>query len=358
MRNEPERRSGDDEIDLFELLGGLWRQKVLIVLTAAIVTGCAVAYALLATPIYEAKVVVQPPSQSNISQLNYGRGGDSRLAMLSVKDVYDVYLRNLQSESLKREFFRKVYLPSLPEGERQGSQDDLFTRFNRTLTAAVTSKETPTRYYVMASLPDAEQAAKWVVQYAQMAGDHAKREVIRDVHGDARGKANNLEQQINVARESARKQREDQIIQLTEALRVAESIGLEKPPIISSNLSSEVSAGMEGSLIYMRGSKALRAEIENLRGRSSDDPFIANLRQREEAMTFYRSLQIDPVVIEVYRQDGAIESPDKPVKPKKFMIVVLGGVAGLALGVLCALLRHLWLARPRRNHQSDLIENH
>lgn len=348
MRNEPERR-GDDEIDLFELLGGLWRQKLLIILTAAIVTGGAVAYALLATPIYEAKVVVQPPSQSNISQLNYGRGGDSGLAMLSVKDVYDVYLRNLQSESLKREFFRKVYLPSLPEEQRKGSQDDLYGRMNGVLTVAVTSKDTPSRYYVMANLPVAEQAAKWVVQYVQMAGEHAKREVTRDVRGDAMIKANNLEQQIKVARESTRKQREDQIVQLTEALRVADSIGLEKPPIISNSLSSEVSAGMDGALTYMRGSKALRAEIENLRNRTSDDPFIPKLRQREEAVAFYRSLEIEPDVIEVYRQDGAIELPDKPVKPRKMIIVVMGAFAGVALGILIGLMRHVWINRLRRD---------
>ncbi|MBM3106690.1 LPS O-antigen chain length determinant protein WzzB [Pseudomonas sp. V1] len=343
MRNEPERR-GDDEIDLFELLGGLWKQKLLIILTAAIVTGGAVAYALLATPIYEAKVVVQPPSQSNISQLNYGRGGDSGLAMLSVKDVYDVYLRNLQSESLKREFFRKVFLPSLPEDERNGSQDDLYGRMNGVLMVAVTSKDTPSRYYIMASLPVAEQAAKWVVQYAQMAGEQAKREVTRDVRGDGMVKANNLEQQITAARESTRKQREDQIVHLTEALRVADSIGLEKPPIISNSLTGEVSAGMDGSLTYMRGSKALSAEIENLRNRTSDDPFIPKLRQREEAVSFYRSLEVDPGVIEVYRQDGSIELPDKPVKPKKLFIVVLGLVAGLMLGVLIALFRHMWLS--------------
>lgn len=348
MRNEPERRS-DDEIDLFELLGGLWKQKLLIMLAAAIVTAGAVVYALVATPIYEAKVVVQPPSQSNISQLNYGRGGDSGLAMLSVKDVYDVYLRNLQSESLRREFFRKVYLPSLPDDERQGSQDDLYGRMNSILIVAMTSKDAPSRYYVMASLPVAEQAAKWVVQYVQMAGEHAKREVIRDVRGDAIIKANNLEQHINSARESARKQREDQIVQLTEALRVAESIGLEKPPIISNNLSSEVSAGMDGSLTYMRGSKALQAEIENLRTRSSDDPFIDKLRQRQEAIAFYRSLQIDPGVVDVYRQDGAIESPDMPVKPKRFIIIALGAFVGTALGILLALIRNMWQARARRD---------
>lgn len=352
MRNESERRVGDDEIDLFELLGGVWRQKLLIILTAAIVTGAAAAYALLAAPIYEAKVVVQPPSQSDISQLNYGRGGDTGLVVLSVKDVYEVYLRNLLSESLRREFFREVFLPSLPESQRRGSQDELYVRMNSALTVAMASKDTPNRYSVMASLSDAEGAARWVVQYAQMAGEHAKHEVIKDVRGDFAIKASNLEQQITAARESTRKQREDQIVQLTEALKVAESIGLERPPIISNSLSSEVSAGMDGSLTYMRGSKALRAEIENLSNRVSDDPFIENLRQRQEAVAFYRSLEIEPAAIEVYRQDGAIESPDKPVKPKRSMIIAMGAVGGAGLGILLALMSSMWRIRTSRQNSA------
>lgn len=347
MRSERERLVDDEEIDLFELIGGLWKQKVLVVLTGAIVTALAVAYALLATPIFEAKVIVQPPTQNDIAQLNYGRGGNSGLSVISVKDVYGVYLRNLQSESLRREFFRKVYLPSLSEEKRQGSQDALYNQFRDLLSLGVVSKDTPDRFFVTSSQPNPGQAAQWVVHYVEMAGDRAKKEIIQDARADALVKADNLEQQIRAERESARKQREDRIAQLTEALRVAHSIGLEKPPIISNNLSSELSAGMDGSITYMRGSKALEAEIENLRSRTSDDPFIAKLRQRQEAMAFYRSLQVDPAVIQVYRQDGAIESPDRPVKPKKFIIVVLGAVLGLGLGVFMALVRHFWMSRMR-----------
>ncbi|MBF8742368.1 LPS O-antigen chain length determinant protein WzzB [Pseudomonas guariconensis] len=342
MRNEPERLSSTgDEIDLFELIQGLWKQKVLIIVTTVVVTAIAVAYAFLAKPVYEAKVFVQPPTQNDIAQLNYGRGGTSGLNMLSVKDVYDIYLRNLQSESLRREFFRSVYLPSLNKEERNGSQDELYGKFQEVLSLGLASKDAPSRFFVKAKLSNPQLAAEWVVLYLEMAGRRSSIEVVRDVKADATVKANNLEQQINAALESARKQREDQIIQLSEALKIARSIGLERPPIISNSLANEVSAGMDGSLTYMRGSKALEAEIDNLRKRISDDPFVKNLRQRQEAQAFYRSLQIDPSIIQVYRQDGAIESPDKPVKPEKLLIVVLGALVGGGLGVALGLLRYL-----------------
>lgn len=350
MRSERERLTGDDEIDLFELIAGIWKRKILVVVSAAIVTAGAIAYAFLAEPVYEAKVFVQPPSQNDIAQLNFGRGGETGLAMMSVKEVYDVYLRNLQSESLRREFFAKYYLPRLTKEERSGSQDALYNQFQDTLTLAMASKDSPTRYYVKVHLSNPQVAAEWAARYVEMAGQRGVQEIIKDVKADATIKANNLEQQIHAARESTRKRREDQIVHLKEALRIAKSIGLEKPPIIS----AEVSAGMQGSLTYMRGSKAIEAEIENLRTRVSDDPFVSNLRQRQEALSFYRTLQVDGGFIQVYRQDGAIESPDKPIKPKKMIIVVLGAIAGVVLGLMLALLSHLKaesdLRRIRKNN--------
>lgn len=346
MRNERERLS-DGEIDLVELVVGLWKQKLLIILVACFFTAIGLAYALLATPVYEAKVIVQPPSQNDISQLNYGRGGKSNLAPFTIKDVSNTYFRILQSESLRRDFFRKVYLPSLSDEQRRGSQDSLYNQYKDVLTLGVASKDTPDRFYVMATLPDPQQAAQWVVSFVEMAGERAKAEIVMDARADALVKADNMSQLIKAERDSARKQREDQITQLTEALKVARSIGLDKPPIISNSLSSEVSAGMDGSLTYMRGSKALEAEIENLQNRVSDDPFIGNLRQREESVAFYRTLQIDPAVIQAYRQDGALESPDRPIKPKRFIVVLLSAVLGVVFGAFLALSRHIFQARQR-----------
>ncbi|HDS1734792.1 Wzz/FepE/Etk N-terminal domain-containing protein [Pseudomonas sp. BP8] len=339
MRNDRERQDGKPVVDLVELIEELWKQKWVVAVTTVIVTLLGVAYALLATPLYEAKVFIQSPSQNDIAQLNYGRGGDSGLPMLSVKTVYESYVRNIQSESLRRQFYRDVYLKSLPEDERRGAQDDLYARFNQVVSIPIAAKETPGRFQIVATSKDPQQAADWVVRYAQLAGERAKKEVMADVRADALVKAGNLKERIRSAREEARKAREDRIARLSEALIVAQSIGLEKPPIISGGGNSELSADMEGSLVYMRGSRAIEAEIKNLRARVSDDPFVDHLRQNEETIAFYEALQVDPSVFEVYRQDGGLDTPDKPVKPQKVVIVVLSALLGGLLGILIALYR-------------------
>ncbi|QYX47685.1 LPS O-antigen chain length determinant protein WzzB [Pseudomonas tussilaginis] len=347
MRNEPERRSGDDEIDLFELIEGVWRQKVWVLLVAAPIMAIGIAYAVLATPVYEAKLFVQPPSQNDIAQLNYGRGAETGLGTLAVKDVYDVYTKALLSEAVRNKFFRTVYLPTLNDEDRSGSRDALYSEFSKMLNVAQAAKDTPTRYVITANVESPQQAASWVTAYAEMAAERAKQEVLKSNRSEMLVKADNIEQQIAGSKASARKEREDLIAQLKEALVVAKSIGLEKPPLISGTLSIEVSAGMDGSLTYMRGSKALEAEIANLESRYSDDPFITGLRKKQELLTFYRNLKVDPSIIAVYQQDGVVEQPDKPIKPKKLIIVVLSAVAGLALGLVAALGRDVWVRRKR-----------
>jgi len=344
MRNE-RKRPLDDEVDLLELLEGLWQRKVVILLATLVVTGAAVAYALLATPIYEAKLFVLPPAKNDVSLLNQGRGGDTGLDMFKSSDVFQVFARTLQSEALRRSFFRETYLPSLPEEMRRGGGDELYARFNKAMVVSQLSKEKADRFNVTAYTSDPKLSEQWVDLYVEMAGAKARAILVADARSDAEAVANNLDQSIQQARASVRKQREDEVARLTEALRVAKSIGLERPPIISNNLTAEVSSAMTGALTYMRGSKALEAEIGNLQSRSSDDPFVSNLRQRQEALAYYRELRIDPGAIGVYQKDGPTDVPDTPVKPRKVLIILGGLIAGLGLGVALVLAARLRASR-------------
>lgn len=293
-----------------------------------------IAYIFIAEPVYEANAFVQPPSQNDIAGLNYGRGGSSGLPLMSAKDVYDVYLRSLQSESLRRDFFKEIYLPVVSGGRYLSSQDELYAKFNKALAVEQVSKGFQGLYSVSARAADPGRAVEWVQRYSEMAGEHARKEVLADVKSDLDVVADNLDRQISIERNSASKQREDQIAQLKEALIVAKTVGLEKPPIISNNLSSEISAGMNGSLTYMRGSKALSSEIDNLENRPSDDPYITGLRKKQADLAFYRSLVLNVDGIKVYRQDGGVELPDEPIKPSRKMVLLVSPLLGLVLGVL------------------------
>ncbi|MEA9994847.1 Wzz/FepE/Etk N-terminal domain-containing protein [Pseudomonas sp. 10B1] len=350
-----EKPQDADEIDLFELMSAVWKQKIIVVFLVMLSVLTAAAYAFLSKPIYEARIFLQPPTLNGIADFNYGRTRDAELTPFAVKDVYQVFVRNLQSESLRRAFFAEVYLPSLPESKRNGSQDVLYSDYLNELTIDLPTKDQPDRYSISVQSRDPVQATDWVKVFAARAGDAAESEMLKNVEREAEVRARNLGQQIATLQKTADKVREDSITQLREALKVAQAIHLKEPPIISGNVLAEVSATMNGQLTYMRGTQALEAEIKNLEERKSNDPFIDSLRALQIKQSFYKDLQVSHDRVSVYLLDGTVEQPDRPIKPKKGLIIALGVILGIALGVLVALIRHFVLIRKTNNTSDPLF---
>ncbi|WP_085721636.1 LPS O-antigen chain length determinant protein WzzB [Pseudomonas sp. B22(2017)] len=346
MRNDRGRLVQEREFDIFDLLEGVWRQRWLVLAVTVVLTALFAIYAMVITPIYQAKVLLQAPLESDINQLNFGRGGVGLLAPISAKEVNDDYKRNLQSDALRQLFYQRVYLPSLREDLREKPPVGLYAKFSSQFIVVVSEPDARASVTVLAE--DPQLAADWAVRYAELAGEQTKKELAERVASDFKVEAANIQQSIDAARASAKLERQDRIAQLVEALKIAKSIDLEKPPIISSTLTGEVSAGMTGSLMYMRGSKALESEIQNLQTRSSDDPFVDGLREREEKVSFYRTFNKVSGEFAVYRQDGVVETPDRPIKPRKVLLVILGVLFGLFAGLFIALVREAWHYRQAR----------
>jgi len=329
-----------DEIDLKVMVSVLWRQRLIIISVAVVVTILAALFAFLSKPIYEARVSVIPPTHNDIANYNYGRTVENELPPYTVKEVYSVFTRNLTAESLKREFFNNYYLPNLTESERSGSQDKLYAEFSKVLMVSLVNKESPDRYAVVVQDESATKGVELVNKYIERASELAKKEIKNDIGSEADVLARNIHQQISSLRDVGLKDREDSIIKLHEALLVAEAIGLDRPPIISGDSAVEVAGSLDGQLIYMRGTKALRAEIENLQSRSSDDPFIKKLRTLQTRYDFYNSLESNILDVRVYRTDGVVELPDSPIKPLRSLYVFIGLIVGLVFGVLVALIKN------------------
>ncbi|WP_260955236.1 LPS O-antigen chain length determinant protein WzzB [Pseudomonas citri] len=338
MQNNRIEANSADEIDLIALARGLWAQKWLILIITLLVTAGAAAYAFRSKPVYEAKLFIMPPTQNGIAELNYGRGKSTELEPYSINYVYDVFARNLQAESLRQAFFNQVYLPSLDESQREGALDRIYERFSRELVIKGPGKDTPDRYSVTVQGGDPVRVTEWTKIYVQRASDAAESELIKNVTTEAIVKARNLEQRIVSLRETAQRVREDRIQQLREALKIAEAIGL-TTPTINSSAAVDITVEAASKMDYQRGSKALAAEINALESRASDDAFISDLRTLQMRYNFYRKLNIDPERILVYRQDGSVEVPESPIKPRRMLILLLGVIMGGLLGGFMALIR-------------------
>ncbi|HBO8840874.1 TPA: chain-length determining protein [Pseudomonas aeruginosa] len=336
-----EEKNGGGEIDLVRLFQILWKGKWIILVVALIFGIVAAIYAYTSKPVYEASIAVLPPSLSNVAGFNQGRTKESGLQAFKVQDVYSVFLRNLQADETRHRFFENVYLPSLG-GERPASRDSLYRVFNEKISITLPDKTQPSRYRLTVEQEDPELAAEWIRRYLADTAEHSVQEMVKNAHREIEVKARDVDQRIQTLRETAKLRREDRIVQLREALKVADAVGLEKPPMISGQVSEQLSAIMNGSLMYMRGSKALRGEIEALESRVSDDPFIPALRTLQEQEKLYSSLRVNTDEVAVFRQDGSVEMPDSPVKPKKLLLVMMGLLLGGAVGVVTVVFNSLY----------------
>ncbi|NQD93144.1 chain-length determining protein [Pseudomonas sp. CrR25] len=189
-----------------------------------------------------------------------------------------------------------------------------------------------------------------------------------------------LQDEQQALRIELRTRRENRIKSLDEAIQIAESLGIRKP----TTPSAMADAQRQGQVVrtevnsrdiplYFMGVEALQAERQALSERSSDDfsePRIAEIEKELALLSSNRQVEIleqrknedlylkdlaewrqeaaqlkgirfDTSTLQLVRVDQIALEPLSAVKPKKALVIGLGGVAGLMLGVFVALLRNL-----------------
>lgn len=336
-----------DEIDLFELFENLWKQKLLIAIVTLIITVVAAGYAFLSAPVYEAKTSLLPPRLADIAGYNLGRA-EAELPVFTVKKVYSMFTQNLRSEGQRNSFFEQVYLPAQAAGKDSGAKDQLREAFNKKLVVSNPDvKNNPDRFEVAAQSAESSKTAEWANLYVELAASKTQQDMADTAATEISTRVKSIQRRIEVLRESARKLREDRIARLNEALTVADKVGVQAPQVKASRTSSdgELEQFVDGNLMYMRGAKAIRAELAVLQSRTNDDPFIVGLRDFENQLDFLSKVSVSPSNVAVFTLDNAAEAPDTPIKPKKALIIGLGFVLGGMLGIFAALIRSMLIKR-------------
>lgn len=346
----------EDEIDLFELIAALWRAKWLIGLITVVVTGAAVAYALLATPAYETQAKTLPPTASDLAEYSVAyrllepalRALGSDRAGIKERDaseVYAVFLRYLLSSSLRERFFNDVYLPANAEEASDAERESLWREFNQALSvqqAEAKSAGNKDEASVSFQGIDAQALADWTNTFIRMAADAAKQQLLADLKSTVQSYQTGIQDQIDSLRIAARDERHYETARLESALKLAQAIGLEEPPA-SGNLITSYT----GSTLYLQGAQALRAKLDLLQARKSDDPYIDQLPGLQYAQKLLSKVNLAPQDLTVVTVDRPALRPWQPVKPKKRLIVALGLILGLMLGAGTALVRHAWQEHRR-----------
>jgi len=404
----------NDEIDLVELFRALWRQKILIVGVTLLVTLFAALYAFLATPYFQARTYLRPVPQSNLDQLN-----ETGIYKLTPEEAINRVAGGLSSYDNRLEFFmnNQELFPNLTERGEQLEQ--AFAEFNEEAFEMLfpDPKRTDNRSAFVGlrlTYPKGVAGASVVNGFVAYVLELERREIAEDVESLVNNRLASLEMNIEAQRanyeaskeakiaslleENALKRaqlqdeltalraelktrRTNRIQQLTEAISIAESLGIRKPTSPSS-MSDSARAGAQvirtevnsrETPLYFMGTEALSAErdalasrksddfiepriaeiqselamlennreVEILREREGEDLYLTNLAELREEAARLKGIKLDTERLRLVRLDQPALDSSKPIKPKKALILALGFVLGGMLGVFVALVRSL-----------------
>jgi len=252
---------------------------------------------------------------------------------ITPEKAYHLTILNLKSRSLRRRFFDEHGLAN-----RIGSGGDVELVFEKNFNQALkVDQEKKHKEFVTVSFEgdNAELAAQWVNGFLAL----VQKETVNALMGDMQDRIKNAKRELRAAiaakRKLAKQRRLDRIAELEEAIQIAKNMGLEENPLITDSKGAKAIT-MNQLPLYMMGTKALQAELNALRHRRDDDPFIEGLRNLQEQLAKLERLEFDPKNIRSFRLDQKAIPPKRPFKPKRMLVVALSLIAGLALGMFAA----------------------
>ncbi|WP_164878402.1 LPS O-antigen chain length determinant protein WzzB [Pollutimonas thiosulfatoxidans] len=360
MEQNQSKASLSDEVDIRELVTELWARKLFVLVCTVFLTGAALGYALLVSPTYEASAHATPPATMAVKEYNlfvsaypsvFQAGpptGPFELGDVNhiTPDLaYGHFVEQLSSHAIRRKFFEKHYFPSLSSQADSGTPDAAWQTFNSSLvveTPIVTGGRVTT---VTMRGADPSSLAEWANRFVKFTISETNALVLASLTSKVDGKVQAIDRQIEAVREVARKARLYRITRLHDALAIAESIGLIKPPPEWPIVFTTGDSTGATPALYLRGASALNAELEQLEHREQDDAYIPELPLLLTNKTLLATLNPSEVSIEVASLETEATTPKSPVEPRKKRIVLAGMLLGLSFGAFLVISSYLFRLR-------------
>ncbi|WP_299178347.1 Wzz/FepE/Etk N-terminal domain-containing protein [uncultured Neptuniibacter sp.] len=311
----------NDEIDLFQLIENLWKEKLLIILITFCFTLGGGLYAFFKTPTYQASANLKQLEPESISQLK------------SLKLYSDIAPNSLLSEYvrlLNNPSFRQAFIDSANSDSKQLYQADSSTlqqkmfsqRFSYTNHSSNKKSNSLFPYTITFKAHTPALASNELQRYIDTA-DTKLYESLKQRHSDIKQqKAKHIEHlikttknrainyrqdkitvleaahelkkltiqsQLDAAKFSYKISRKDRIARLESAIRTAEILKIRKPVALrdlngSANKNVAIEVNNSNSPLYLRGTELLSAELQEISSRNDDLYLSQEIRDLEKQL--------------------------------------------------------------------------
>ena len=133
--------------------------------------------------------------------------------------------------------------------------------------------------------------------------------------------------------EMAKVRRLDRVVEIEGAAEIAGILGV-RDRVDTTNVvqNNQLNISKSSTPLYYRSYRALNAEINILKNRKSDDPFISGLRDFQEKLALLHSNKIEAEGMHAVTVDQAAYPSINYIKTNHRLIVSPGTVVGLFLG--------------------------
>lgn len=420
-----------DEIDLFALIESIWRQKHIIAGVALAFAISAMAYVFIVTPEYRVTSVLRPVLLKDLDIVNrstvYKLSPEA--ALLNVGAALDSYDTRYAFYKANPALFKELEEPGK-------SFDQNFEEFNRkslrvTVTDSSKVSGLPSSVMLELDYPAKVDGVTALNEFVDFAVASEREKLVSDVkvilanriseleknidavragyeigkaakiavleEGDELRRAQ-LQDELNALRQQLKATRKDRIEELSEAIKIAQSLGIVKPttPSAMADANNRVGTTVRTEVnnqqapLYFMGTETLEAErtalqqrksdeftepriaqifkelqmlqvnreVQVLKKRTNEDLFLADVDAQRKEINRLQALRISTSDLRLVDIDRRAVQPSAPIKPQKLMIIILAGIFGLICGVGLALVREFiqlkLLSRRATTHSIDM----
>jgi chain length determinant protein (polysaccharide antigen chain regulator) len=370
----------DDEIDLFDLVDDIRERWYLVLGYFFVGVVLAVVYALNASPLYKTELVLrdapapdlltfnQPALRTTLQLVSSEKKDESGDPVeLSNKPVFELssdaafmgVRAVVRSATARKAFYQAILSSDNPKIKELLYNDGLteeqnLAGFLSLFSFSDSNNKTDQDIYlkVNVELKDAGLARDLLNDYVDFALLRYENQIRQELGRKVQSQLQLNHSWASSFRDAYESEKARRIALLDEAAAVAVSIGQTKP-FYNTN---DVVVSSEPPL-YMMGELALKREAEQLKQRSnkaSEDVFIEGMSAIRGSISTLENMKVDWESVNFALIDQPALLPINPIKPRKRLIVALGGVGGFMFGLLAALLaaasaRHLHRDRKSAN---------
>ncbi|MGL5759482.1 LPS O-antigen chain length determinant protein WzzB [Plesiomonas sp.] len=331
-----------DEIDLFELVGTLWRKKVTIIAVMCLTTLLAGAYAFTAKEQWTSEAIIAAPTLSSISNVSAAN------QLLGQNDTINtVFKRFIDSsasyDAIAHFIAASDYFKTLSAGKNQTEKNQLLDKLVGQVSITPFDKTATDKMKIVMQAETAAQAQALLKSYLEQSNKQVVSDVYTDLSRQITDQLNNLSAGMAAEKSVAEAKRQIELADIQSAQLVAKQAGISKP---------EISAGMElkPNNLFLLGDNALSAMLNGIKKQPlalSDAYYAAQAR--------YFSLQkfkLDSNNITLFSYLKTASMPVAKDKPQQALILVLGALLGGMLGVAGVLVQSAIGQRKNREVES------